>query len=450
MTETKITGRQIIVIASLIFGVLFGAGNLIFPVHLGQLAGAHWLGASSGFLISGVLLPLMALLAISITRSNDIYDLARPNGHYYALIFLILVQATLGPLFAMPRTATVPYTIGFAPHISASGNVVGLLIYTGIFFVIVFGLTVTEAKITDLIGKILNPVFLVLLFIIFFLAFISPMGRTQTTPVTAEYSIHAFSSGFLQGYNTMDILGCLAFGVAIISAIKELGIEDTKKISWTTAKSGTIGIMGIAVIYICLIWLGATSLYQFKVADNGGTTLAQIAHYYMGDFGNILLLTLATITCMTTAMGLVVAFAQDFHYRFPQISYKAFLRGNCLLSFLVANMGLDRIVSWSKPILMFLYPLAIVLILLGIFSPLFKGASLIYRITTGITMIPAFFDMVNAFPPALRDTSFSMSLIHFAEQYLPLYHLGFSWLIFTFIGIVISVCIWYPQQRSRV
>ena len=175
MTETKITGRQIIVIASLIFGVLFGAGNLIFPVHLGQLAGAHWLGASSGFLISGVLLPLMALLAISITRSNNIYDLARPNGHYYALIFLILVQATLGPLFAMPRTATVPYTIGFAPHISASGNVVGLLIYTGIFFVIVFGLTVTEAKITDLIGKILNPVFLVLLFIIFFLAFISPM-----------------------------------------------------------------------------------------------------------------------------------------------------------------------------------------------------------------------------------------------------------------------------------
>lgn len=84
MTETKITGRQTIVIASLIFGVLFGAGNLIFPVHLGQLAGAHWLGASSGFLISGVLLPLMALLAISITRSNGIYDLARPNGHYCA------------------------------------------------------------------------------------------------------------------------------------------------------------------------------------------------------------------------------------------------------------------------------------------------------------------------------------------------------------------------------
>lgn len=87
MTESKITVRQTLVVASLIFGVLFGAGNLIFPVHLGQLAGAHWLGASSGFLISGVLLPLMALLAISITRSDGIYDLARPNGHFYALFF---------------------------------------------------------------------------------------------------------------------------------------------------------------------------------------------------------------------------------------------------------------------------------------------------------------------------------------------------------------------------
>ena len=220
MEEKKITGRQTLVIASLIFGVLFGAGNLIFPVHLGQLAGAHWLSASSGFLISGVLLPLMALLAISITRSDGIYDLARPIGHYYALIFLVLVQATLGPLFAMPRTATVPYTIGFAPHISVSANSIGLLIYTGIFFAIVYGLTVTEAKITDLIGKILNPIFLVMLFIIFFLAFIKPMGNTHTTPVTMEYTNHAFASGFLQGYNTMDILGCLAFGVAVISAIK--------------------------------------------------------------------------------------------------------------------------------------------------------------------------------------------------------------------------------------
>lgn len=450
MEEKKITGRQTLVIASLIFGVLFGAGNLIFPVHLGQLAGAHWLSASSGFLISGVLLPLMALLAISITRSDGIYDLARPIGHYYALIFLVLVQATLGPLFAMPRTATVPYTIGFAPHISASANSIGLLIYTGIFFAIVYGLTVTEAKITDLIGKILNPIFLVMLFIIFFLAFIKPMGNTNTTPVTMEYTNHALASGFLQGYNTMDILGCLAFGVAVISAIKDLGIKDTRKISWTTAKSGTVGIMGIAVIYICLIWMGATSLHQFKIADNGGITLAQIAYHYMGVAGNALLATLTSVTCLTTAMGLAAAFSEDLHHLFPRISYKVFLLINCLFSLLVANLGLDKIITWSTPVLMFLYPLAITLTLLGITSPLFKTDPIVYRVTTGLTLIPAIFDLVNHLPAVLQKTAVTQAMVGIAHQYFPLFSLGFSWIPFAVVGFIIGNCIRLFRNKKQV
>lgn len=449
MAKSKISIRETLVIASLIFGVLFGAGNLIFPVHLGQLAGGNWLAASSGFLISGVLLPLMALLAISITRSDGIYDLARPNGHWYALIFLILVQATLGPLFAMPRTATVPYTIGFAPHIPAGANGIGLLVYTGIFFAVVFGLTVTEAKITDLIGKVLNPVFLVLLFIIFVLAFLRPMGNPQTTAITADYTRHAFASGFLQGYNTMDILGCLAFGVAIVSAIKELGVKDTETISWTTAKSGAIGILGIAVIYICLIWLGATSLHQFKMADNGGVTLGQIAHYYMGIAGDALLATLTTVTCLTTAMGLAAAFSEDLHQLFPRISYKAFLLFNCLFSFLVANLGLDKIISWSTPVLMFLYPLAITLTILGITSPLFKTDSLVYRITTIFTFIPATFDLVNNLPEALRQWGIFRAMVDLAHAHFPLFSLGFSWIPFALVGFILGLLVRLVRQKQR-
>ncbi|MCC4343468.1 branched-chain amino acid transport system II carrier protein [Limosilactobacillus reuteri] len=450
MSSIKAACKTYLVIGSLIFGMLFGAGNLIFPVHLGQLAGNQWIAATGGFLLSGVLLPLFALLAISITHANGLYELALPNGKRFALIFLVLVQIIIGPLCATPRTATVPYTIGVAPYLSKGMQGWGLLAYTGAFFLIVYFFATREGKINEIIGKVLNPIFLIMLFLIFLLAFIHPMGSTSTPQPTLEYVNHAFSNGFIQGYNTVDALAALVFGVTIITAIRQLGFKSQQSVSLATTKGGMIGIFGIGILYIGLIYLGTTSRHQFAIAANGGTTLNQIAHYYMGDFGNVLLLTLATITCMTTAMGLVVAFAQDFHYRFPQISYKAFLRGNCLLSFLVANMGLDRIVSWSIPVLMFLYPLAIVLILLGIFSPLFKGASLIYRVTTGITMIPAFFDMINAFPPVLRDTAFSMSLIHFAEKYFPLYQLGFSWLPFTLVGLFISICIWYPQQRSRV
>ena len=282
MNESKLTFRKTIIIASLIFGMLFGAGNLIFPVHLGQLAGKNWLLASSGFLISGVLIPLMSLLAISITRSNGIYDLAKPIGKRYALIFLILIHATLGPLFATPRTATVPFTIGFANHIPSHLQGIGLLIFSAVFFGIVYFLSATEAKITNLIGKILNPVFLIMLFVIFLLAFINPIGSSNTA-VTAAYVHNSFTNGFLEGYNTMDCLAALAFGITVITAIKGLGIKKSKEVSIATAKSGFIGILGVALIYICLIWLGATSLNSFKLSSNGGTALAQIAHYYLGS-----------------------------------------------------------------------------------------------------------------------------------------------------------------------
>ena len=263
----------------------------------------------------------------------------------------------------------------------------GLLIYSALFFAIVYFFSTREGNITTIIGKILNPLFLLLLFAIFLLAFISPLGSASSTAATSAYMTSSFTNGFLEGYNTMDCLAALAFGITVITAIKNHGLTRQLDISIATAKSGSIGILGIALIYLALIFLGATSLHHFSLAENGGTTLAQIAHYYLGTAGDAVLATLATVTCMTTAMGLVIAFSQDFHKRFPKISYKAFLRFNCGLSFLIANLGLDQIIAWSTPMLMFLYPLAIALIILAIFSPFFKNDPMIYRITTAFALI---------------------------------------------------------------
>lgn len=450
MNDGKMTIKRTIITASLIFGMLFGAGNLIFPVHLGQMAGGHWLTASSGFLISGVLIPLMALLAISITQSNGIYDLARPNGHWYALIFLILVHATLGPLFATPRTATVPYSIGIAPHLSAGNNTIGLFIYSAIFFGLTYYFSTRQGRITTLIGKMLNPLFLLLLFTIFLLAFMSPMGKASTGHITTAYTHQAFTNGFLQGYNTMDALAALAFGITVITAIKSFGIKKARTISLATAKSSILGLAGIALIYLALTWLGATSLHHYSLAANGGTTLAQIAHYYMGTAGDAILATLATVTCMTSAMGLVIAFSQDFHRRFPRISYKAFLRFNCTLSFLIANLGLNQIIAWSTPFLMFLYPLAITLIILGITSPLFHKDPMVYRITTGFTLIPAFFDMLKTFPAPISNWAFTKTLVGFAQHYFPFFNLGFGWLSFGIAGMLIGLGYHFLTQRRSI
>lgn len=429
--------------------MLFGAGNLIFPVHLGQLSGAKWLSASSGFIVSGVLLPFMALLAISITRSDGIYDLARPIGTKYASIFLILVHAAIGPFCATPRTATVPYEIGFASHLPANFNQIGLLIFTAIFFILVYSLSATEAKITDLIGKILNPVFLVMLFLIFLLAFINPMGNPASTAATKIYQENSFTNGFLQGYNTMDCLAVLIFGVTIISSIKEFGLKKQKSISLATIKSGFWGIFAIAIIYLCLVWLGATSLHQFKLAENGGTTLGQISYHYLGIAGNAILATLTTITCLTTAIGLAVSFAQDFNQRFPKLSYKAWLAINCGLSFAFANLGLNTIVAWSKPVLMLLYPLAITLIVLGILSPTFKNDPIVYKCTTILTLVPAVLDMINAFPDQLKDNQFCQMIITFSQKHIPLFDLGFGWLIFAIVGFIIGVIIHLCQNNKK-
>ena len=225
MESKKLTFKHYLMIGSLIFGMLFGAGNLIFPVHLGQMAGSHWLSAALGFLASGVLLPVLGLLAISITQSRGIYELARPVGHSYALLFMILIYATIGPFFATPRTATVPFTIGFAPHIPQNQQSLGLLIYSAIFFLLVYFLSSRETKITALIGKVLNPVFLVMLFVIFLLAFSSPLSSAASAPITKEYLTGALTSGLLQGYNTMDALASIAFGITVVTAVRQFGLD---------------------------------------------------------------------------------------------------------------------------------------------------------------------------------------------------------------------------------
>lgn len=447
LQQRKLTFINYLTIGSLLFGMFFGAGNLIFPLHLGQLAGSNWLPAAIGFLLSGTLLPLLSIIAISITKSEGIYDVARPIGRHYALIFLILVHATLGPMFATPRTATVPFELGFAPYVSADHKWIWLLVYSAIFFTLTYFLSRSESHILDVIGKLLNPLFLILLFIIFLFAFLRPMGDAGQAAISTDYLHAALTNGFLEGYNTMDALAGLAFGVTIVTSIKLMGVRNPKSIAAATAKSGMICIGFEALIYLGMILIGAMSLTNFKLSENGGIAFAQIANHYMGAVGSAILATLATVTCLTTAMGLVTAFAQDFHKQFPRISYLTFLRFTCAISFIVANVGLTQIISWSLPILMLLYPLAITVILLSILSPLFKKSPIVYRVTTVFTLIPALFDTINALPPILRQTAPIQSLIHFAESYLPLFNLGFAWVPFALIGFVLGIAAYALFRR---
>ena len=450
LNTKPLSWKQYLIVASLLFGLFFGAGNLIFPIHLGQLSGANWGMATFGFLVTAVLLPLLAVLAISASHAKGVYDIGTPLGNKFALIFMVLIHLTLGPLFATPRTASISFSVGLQPVLPKSAAKPALLIFSAIFFILAFIISYEQSTILDSIGRILNPLFLLLLFSVFLLAAISPMGAAKDQTVTAAYQSASFFNGFLEGYNTMDALAGLAFGYTIVSAVRQLGKTSAKSNAKVTARAGVLATGAIGIIYIGLIWLGATTLNHFKISQEGGTVFNQIVTYYLGDFGHALLATLVTLTCLTTAVGLIAAFAQDFHRSFNKISYHGWLTIMTIVSFITANFGLDTIISWSTPMLMFLYPIAMVLIILSISGSLFDRDAIVYFCGILFTIVPAILDMIASFPPIISHQSWALQLKAFQLKFLPFADIGMDWVIPAVIGLVIGLIIHFMKKaRSK-
>ncbi|MBM6412795.1 branched-chain amino acid transport system II carrier protein [Lacticaseibacillus paracasei] len=450
LSEKKLKTRDYVVIASLLFGLFFGAGNLIFPLHLGQLAGANWFPAMLGFLVTAVALPLLGVLAIAATHAEGVYDIGRPLGRFFALAFMVLIHATIGPMFGTPRTATVSFTTGVLPMLPKAWAQVGLLVFSALFFAAAFFLSYKERKITTAVGKILNPVFLVLLFFVFFIGFSHPMGNPATQTVTAAYKNASFMNGFLQGYNTMDALAALAFGVTVVTAVRGLGLKNDDDVAKSTAKAGVMATSWIGLIYVALILLGSMSLAHFKLSPEGGTAFNQVVTYYFGAAGHAVLATLLTLTCLTTAVGLVAAFAQDFHRHFPKVSYRVWLALTSFLSFLTANFGLEQIITWSVLMLMFLYPFSMVLILLSVFGKAFHHDPLVYRFVVGFTAVPAVLDMFAAFPAFVSQSALGLALHSFQLHFLPFAGMGLGWLVPAGVGLAVGLVAHAVKVRKAV
>ena len=449
LNKRSLSWKDYLVVASLLFGLFFGAGNLIFPLHLGQLAGANWGTAALGFLVTGVLLPLFSVLAVAITRANGVYDVGRPLGATFALVFMVLIHATIGPLFGTPRTATVSFTVGVAPFLPKSVEHWALLGFSALFFVAAFAFSYRENDILANVGKVLNPLFLALLFLVFVVAFARPLGNPATAPVTKAYLSSPLTNGFLEGYNTMDALAGLAFGVTVVTAVRSMGQRSAKDVSRVVAKSGVLAVGAIAVIYLLLILMGAMSLGRFKVSADGGVAFNQLVNAYAGVFGQVVLAFLVTVTCLTTAVGLVAAFAQDFHKHFPSVSYHTWLALSCLASFLTANFGLDQIIAWSTPMLMFLYPLSMVLIVLSVFSPLFNRDGVVYFFVVLFTVLPALSDMVVSFPSVVSASHFGRMVAAWRSM-LPLASMDLSWVVPALVGLALGlVCHFVRTKNSQ-
>lgn len=437
--EKKLSLSSYFYLGSMLFGLFFGAGNLIFPVHMGQLAGANVSWATWGFLLTGIGLPFLGVVAIGVSNSNGLFELSSRVHPYYGYFMTIALYLTIGPFFALPRTGTVSYEIGLSPYISTQYQTLGLAIFTLLFFGAALLFSLKPTKILVYVGKVLNPIFLVFLGILMITAFIKPLGGIATAPITGEYATAPFASGFTEGYNTMDALASLAFGIIVVQTIKGMGITKPAAIAKDTIKSGLISLVLMGVIYGSLSYLGTMSIGQFPVSENGGIALTQIARYYFGSFGSVLLAIIVTVACLKTAIGLITACAETFREMFPNsISYKAYVILFSAVACLVGNVGLTKIIAYSIPVLMFLYPLAITLILLALLSPLFKNRQIVYGMTTLLTIFVSIADMLNALPEPIHNLDGVQTILNFYSHYLPFFDSGMGWILPATVGLIIG------------
>ena len=440
--QKKLSFKDYTYIASMLFGMFFGAGNLIFPVYMGQMAGRNVWPATIGFLITGVGLPLLGIVAMGISHSNGLNEMGSRVHPVYSLFLTCMLYLTIGPFFAIPRTATVSFEVGIAPILPEHKISFGLAVFSLLFFIAVLWFSIRPSKILTWIGKILNPIFLISLGILVITALLNPMGSISEIPAVESYQSNSFFNGFLEGYNTMDALASLAFGIVVIRVIRNLGITDSNTVAADTVKSGLFSMTFMALIYISLTIIGAQSRGLFEVSANGGEALSKIAKYYLGNVGSVILAIAMIFACLKTAVGLTTSCSETFVTLFPHsLPYKGCAILFCIVSFGIANFGLNNIISFSIPVLMFLYPLAITLILLSLFHRFFHGAHCVYLSVTGFTVFAAIFDFMKALPDTVKNIPFVNALVSFASKYLPFYDLGLGWVVPAIVGLIVGLII---------
>lgn len=443
MTTKKLTLRQKILVAGTLFGMFFGAGNLIFPVHLGQMAGRNALPAIIGFIITAVGIPILGVAAIGVTHSDGLQTLSGKVGKGYGIFFTCLLYLTIGPLFAIPRCATVSFTTGITPLLGAdSPERLYLLLFSAVFFAFVLFFSLRPGKITVWIGKIINPLFLFFFAVLMLAALLAPGAAVSAVEPVEAYRSDAFFPALIEGYGTMDAIAGLAFGIVVIDVIRRMGVDNDDAIAKDVLSSGLLTGALMALIYVVSIVVGAQSRGLFELSENGGIALTQIAGHYLGGVGLFILAFTITFACLKTSIGLVTACAETFSKMTNgKISYRSWAILFTVFSFAVSNIGLSAIIEYSIPMLMLIYPPAIALILLAFLGKFFAHDRTVYIATMIGTWAAAIFDCMKTLPAPVQAALHLDAPIAFAAAHLPLFDKNLGWLLPAVIGFAAGMAI---------
>lgn len=438
----KVSAVEITSFGLMLFSIFFGAGNLIFPPALGQAAGFNMFSAMLGFLLTGVGLPLMGVLAIAFTSGEYTKMIADRVHPKFMLLMLVILNLTIGPLFAVPRTGAVSFEVGIRPFISTDQEMFGQFIYTFLFFGLTYILALNPSRIVDWVGKLLTPILLFFILLLITQVFFAPLGVLQS-PMEAYY--HApFLQGVQAGYLTMDLLAFIAIGSIVVNSMKDKGIHRPGDIKRYCTIAGLISASLMSLVYVSLAYLGASSAEVLGQSENGGVILAAVSRLYFGHLGNMILAVIISFACLTTSCGLVSSCATFFSGLFyPHVSYKQCLTAFVLFSMAAANIGLTALIEISVPFLVGIYPMVIVLVVLSLLDRWFSGYRKVYWGALGMTFVFSVFT-------GLQAANIHFESIHrFFLAYIPFYAFNLGWFVPAIAGGLFGYLLsLFGKQRS--
>lgn len=405
--------RSVLVLGMAIFAMLFGAGNLLLPPKLGFNAGSDWFASYVGFSIMGVIGPLLAIWAVMYS-GNYFTDLGKRANKLLGYILATIIVLCIGPFIAIPRTGAFVYEVAVLPHNPDAQNVWAMVL----FFAGTLVLSFSYERTIRIIGRYMAPALIVLLALFLVLGLFTASGGN---PNTSEV---AFSTGFIEGYNTLDVLGGVIFAVILISGAKNRGFTDEFSKKEVVFKSSVLAAVLMLIFYAGLFLLGSMT------ADNGTTGLSNflvgIAQNMLNGNGLYLLMVLAILTGLTTAMALTAAVANFFdRLTNKKLGYAEGVIMCTLISVILAINGVEEITAYAGQILTFVYPITLILVL----TVLLFGRNILPKAPyLTALVITAIFSIIRLWASLNPGDNQAIT------EFLPLYKYQLEWVIPSFVG----------------
>lgn len=436
MSTGKLTSKQSLFVGVTLFSMFFGAGNLIIPPLLGLQAGEAVVPAMVGFLVTGIGLPMLGIIAVGL--AGTIRDLASRVHPLFAHVFVAANYLAIGPCLAIPRTSSTSFEM-FEPLFPAGLSLeVARLVFSVVFFAVAYLLAMHPNALTRLLGRITGPALIALLVFVIGAALFDPASGLEAAHAT--YASAPAMSGFLTGYQTMDLLASLTFGIVIATNIRELGVTDDAGLTREVSRAGIFAGVLMGIIYCGLALVGVNIAAVLPGATNGAEILAASAGQHFGTVGTMVVAAIFLLACLNVCIGLISCCGTYFSDEFPRIPYRVWALGFAVFSCVVSNFGLDAILTFSVPLLNAMYPMAIVLVVMGMLHKVCDGMPAVWPCAVGLTA-------VVSIVTSLRDAFFTGAWLPF--DVLPFADLGMNWVVPALLGALIGVVVSFAGKKLQ-